>query len=101
MKKHLLIAPIILGFAATGVTESNLSESLKASEEKEKSEFLDYGTMLLAGDVEALSDSTSEADMQFSVNNGTSPQLFPPSGVADYDIFSFGSGPFLVNIAVQ
>lgn len=37
MKKHLLIAPIILGFAATGVTESNLGESLKASEEKEKS----------------------------------------------------------------
>jgi len=57
MKKHLLIAPIILGFAATGVTESNLGESLKASEEKEKSEFLDYGTMLLARDVEALSDT--------------------------------------------
>lgn len=48
-----------------------------------------------------ITDSTSEADMQFSVNNGTSPQLFPPSSGADYDIFSFGSGPFSVNIAVQ
>ena len=48
-----------------------------------------------------ITDLTSEADMQFSVNNGTHPQLFPPSSGADYDIFSFGSGPFSVNIAVQ
>lgn len=48
-----------------------------------------------------ITDTTSEADMQFKVNRGTSAQLYSPSGGAVFDIFSFGSGPFSVNIAVQ
>ena len=48
-----------------------------------------------------ITDTTSEADMQFKVNRGTSAQLNPPSNGIVFDIFSFGSGPFSVNIAVQ
>ena len=49
-----------------------------------------------------ISDSTSTVDLQFSVNNGTSAQIFPDGGDgSDYDIFSFGSGPFSVNISVD
>lgn len=48
-----------------------------------------------------ITDTTSEADMQFNVNRGTSAQLYPPSNGIVFDIFSFGSGPFSVNIAVQ
>ena len=48
-----------------------------------------------------ITDSTSEADLQFSVNNGTSPSLHPPSNGDEFDIFSFGSGPFSLNIEVQ
>jgi hypothetical protein len=50
-----------------------------------------------------ISDSTSTVDLQFSVNNGTSPQLFPPNNGngAAFDIYSFGSGPFSVNISVD
>jgi len=48
-----------------------------------------------------ITDTTSEADMQFKVNRGTSAQLYPPSNGIVFDIFSFGSGPFSVNIAVQ
>ena len=48
-----------------------------------------------------ITDSTSEADLQFSVNNGTSPSLHPPLNGVEFDIFSFGSGPFSLNIEVQ
>ncbi len=50
-----------------------------------------------------ITDSTSEADLQFSVNNGTSAQIHPPAfgGADGYDIFVFGSGPFSLNIQVQ
>ena len=48
-----------------------------------------------------ITDTTSEADIQFTVNRGTSARLYPPGNGTPFDIFSFGSGPFSVNIAVQ
>jgi hypothetical protein len=59
--------------------------------------YLDWTTPVV------ITDSTSTVDLQFSVNNGTSPQLFPPSNGngAEFDIYSFGSGPFSVNISVD
>jgi hypothetical protein len=50
-----------------------------------------------------ITDSTSTVDLQFSVNNGTSPGLYPPNNGngAAFDIHSFGSGPFSVNISVN
>ena len=48
-----------------------------------------------------ITDTTSEADIQFTVNRGTSARLYPPVNGTLFDIFSFGSGPFSVNIAVQ
>jgi hypothetical protein len=59
--------------------------------------YLDWTTPVV------ITDSTSTVDLQFSVNNGTSPQLFPPNNGngAAFDIYSFGSGPFSVNISVD
>ena len=59
--------------------------------------YLDWTTPVV------ITDSTSTVDLQFSVNNGTSPGLFPPNNGngAAFDIFSFGSGPFSVNISVN
>jgi len=48
-----------------------------------------------------ITDTTSEADIQFTVNRGTSARLYPPGNGTPFDIFSFGSGPFSVNIVVQ
>ena len=50
-----------------------------------------------------ITDTTSEADIQFTVNRGTSARLYTNVDLngALFDIFSFGSGPFSVNIAVQ
>jgi len=48
-----------------------------------------------------ITDTTSEADIQFTVNRGTSARLYPPGNGTLFDIFSFGSGPFSVNIVVQ
>jgi hypothetical protein len=50
-----------------------------------------------------ITDTTSEADIQFTVNRGTSARLYTNVDLNGtlFDIFSFGSGPFSVNIAVQ
>lgn len=52
-----------------------------------------------------ISETTGTVDLQFKVNNGTSAQLYPDASFSgdgsDYDVFSFGSGPFSVNISVD
>lgn len=52
-----------------------------------------------------ISETTSTFDLQFKVNQGTNASLFPDTGNSgdgsDYDIFSYGSGPFSVNMSIE
>ncbi len=61
MKKIWILAPFFLGLSVTALTETYLDKHLEADNEKAKSELLDYGTMLLAGDVDAITDTAINA----------------------------------------
>lgn len=61
MKKIWIVAPFFLGLSVTALTETYLDKHLEADNEKAKSELLDYGTMLLAGDVDAITDTAINA----------------------------------------
>ena len=67
IRKIWFIAPFIVGISTAGVTEPNLSEPIKAADQQEKSKLLGYGTMLLAGDVDALTDTAIDSVVEEGV----------------------------------
>lgn len=68
MKNIWLYLPILLSITSNSFSDSNLdSLDRKNPNQGQKNEYYDYGTMLLAGDVDALTDTAINAAVEESV----------------------------------